>query len=100
MKLNLLERLMIQSILPKEANFVTLKIMNNLRQSVAPSEEEYKEFEIKQINDRIIWNVLGNEPKEIEIGEKASDVIKDALKELDKEKKLTQDLFTLFEKFV
>lgn len=100
MKLNLLERIMIQNILPKEANFATLKIMNNLRQSVAPSEEEYKEFEIKQVNDRIMWNALGNEPREIEIGEKASDIIKDALKELDKDKKLTQDLFTLYEKFV
>ena len=100
MKLNLLERLMIQSILPKEADFVTLKIMNNLRQSVAPSEEEYKEFEIRQSGDKIIWNSKGNEEKEIEIGEKATDVIKGALEKLDKEKKLTQDLFTLFEKFV
>ena len=100
MKLNLLERLMIQSILPKEANFVTLKIMNNLRQSVAPSEEEYKEFEIRQDEGRVIWNSKGNEEKEIEVGEKATDVIKGALEKLDKEKKLTQDLFTLFEKFV
>ena len=100
MKLNLLERLMIQSILPKEADFVTLKIMNNLRQSVAPSEEEYKEFEIRQDEGRVIWNSKGNEEKEIEVGEKATDVIKGALEKLDKEKKLTQDLFTLFEKFV
>ena len=100
MKLNLLERVMILNILPKEADFVTLKIMNNLKESVAPSEDEYKEFEIKQVNDRLMWNALGNEEREIQIGEKASDVIKDALVKLDKEKKLTQDLYTLYEKFV
>ena len=100
MKLNLLERIMILNILPKEANFTTLKIMNKLKESVAPSEEEYKEFEIKQSESGITWNLKGNEEVEIPIGEKATDVIVESLKELDKNKKLTQELFGLYEKFI
>ena len=100
MKLNVLERITALGILPKEGNFATLRIVNDLRMVLSLTEEEYKEFEVKQLDDRLTWNLKGQEEREIEIGEKATDVIVDSLKELDKTKKLTQDLFGLYEKFI
>ena len=100
MKLNVFERLMLLPILPKEGNFVTLKILRNLNSNLGLNEAEYKEFEIKQENDKVTWNQKGNEEREIEIGEKATDIIVEALKELDKNKKLTERYFSLYEKFV
>jgi len=100
MKMNVLERLMLLGILPKESNFATLMIVKNLTSNLGLSEEDYKEFEIKQEENQIIWNQKGNEEREIKIGEKATDIIIESLKKLDEEKKLTEQHFSLYEKFV
>lgn len=104
MKLNVGERLMLLQVLPPEGNIVTLKIVRNLVDLVGISEEEHKEFEIKKEgpkeNQRVSWNVKGNEEKEFEIGERATDVIIDSLKNLDSNKKLIPQMMTLWEKFI
>jgi len=100
MKLNVLERLMLLQILPKEGNFSTLKIIRGLVSSLGLSEADYKEFDVKQQETQIVWNEKGNEDREIEIGEKATDIIIEALKKLDEEKKLNEQLFSVHEKFV
>ena len=100
MELNILERITILQILPQEGNFTTLKIVRDLQASLAPSEEEFKEFEIKQVDNMTTWNEKGREGKEITIGEKASDVVMEALEKLDKEKKLTANHISIYEKFI
>ncbi len=44
------------------------------------------------------YNLIKNE--EIEIGEKAMDIIVEALKKLNNEKKLSEQFFDIYEKFV
>lgn len=100
MKLNVFERLILLQILPAEGSFVTLKIVKDLKEVVALSESDFKEFEVKQDDTQLRWNTKGNEEREIAIGEKATDIIIEALNELDEEKKLTERHFTLYEKFV
>ena len=100
MKLNVFERLMLLSVLPQEGNFVTLKVLRILKSNLALSEKELKDFEVIQEGEQVKWNTKGNEEIEIEIGEKATDIVIEALKQLDKEKKLTEQYFSLYEKFV
>jgi len=100
MKLNVFERLILLQILPAEGNFVTLRIVKDLKGIVALSETDFKEFEVTQVGEQVKWNAKGNEEREIEIGEKATDIVIESLKKLDKEKKLTERHFTLYEKFV
>ena len=105
MKLNVKERLLLQGILPKENNFVTLKIVRKLQEALSFNEDEIKTYAFETYKsetekDMIKWNQEIEQEKEIEIGEKATDIIADALKELDKNKKLTNDHFDLYEKFV
>jgi len=100
MKLNVLERLMLLGILPKENNFATLKIVRTLTSNLGFDEKETTEFDIKQEGDKVIWNQKGSEEREIEIGEKATDIIVESLKKLDEEKKLNEQLFSVYEKFV
>lgn len=100
MKLNLMERFTIQKILPQESNFATLKVLNALRMSLAPSEEETKKYEIENKGGLILWNEEGKDEVEIEIGEKATDLIIESLKRLDESKKLTNEHFSIYEKFV
>ena len=111
MLLNLTERFMLLEILPAQGDFATLKIVRKLREALSLTEEEFVEYGVRTAGQtlddgtvipegRIVWNITGNEPKEILIGEKATDTICEALKRLDREKKLTEQHLDMYEKFI
>lgn len=103
MRLNVFERITLLGLLPSEGNFVTLKVVRDSQNVLALTEKELKDFDVTEVRDgdktRYTWNEAGNEGVGIELGEKACDLIKDALEKLDKEKKLTKNHFNLYEKF-
>jgi len=100
MKLTVLERLYLLVLLPQKEDINILKIVRDLKNSLALTEEEYKEFEVKVENGMTRWNEKGLEEREIQIGEKANDVCVDALKEANKQKLLTEQHISLYEKFI
>lgn len=100
MELSVIERLGLLSVLPKEGSFITLRIVNDLRKSVGFTEEEIKEFELREADGRVTWNSAAETPRDIPIGEKATDVIVEALKDTDKRKALNASTFALYERFV
>lgn len=101
MKLNLPERFETLRLLPEHGNFATLKIISDMRTNLAPSEAETKKFCIQQQGDQILWDsAKGLEEVEIPIGEKATDIIVAALKEMDKSKTMGVQHMSLYEKFV
>ncbi len=101
-KFNLHERLIFLSLLPKEDNFSTLRIVRKISKDVGITDAEHKEYKIKSVDGgRIEFDpVKSQEEKEFEVGEIAHQLIKTALEKLDKEKKLTQEQFPLYEKIV
>jgi hypothetical protein len=101
MELTVLERLILLSVLPKEGDFTTLKIVRKLREDLSFTEEEHAKLNFQtQENGGVAWKMEGDIPREIKIGEKASDIIVEVLKKLNTEKKLTENHFSLYEKFV
>jgi len=100
MKLNVGERLILLQVLPQEGNFLTLKIIRDLTEVVGLNEKEFKEFGIKEAGGQVSWNQKGIEEREIEIGEKATDIIVEALKKLNETNKLGQRHLSLYEKFI
>ena len=99
MLLSVLERVILGQILPSESNFATLRIVRDLRGQLSFSEAELAEFSIKQAGEQLTWDPASAE-KEIEIGERATDLIVESLKKLNDEKKLSEQHFSLYEKFV
>jgi len=101
MNLNVFERLILLSILPKEGNFVTLKIIRKLREDLSFSEEEIAEIDLK-LDDKgnATWNPAKDKGKEVEIGGQANKVIVEALEKLNKDNKLTENHLSIYEKFV
>jgi len=105
-KLNVVERIALLNILPFEGNVVTLKIIKDLQSNLSFSEEEMKRFKMKNIRRPdggtfAVWDAdLGEETKEIEIGDVAKDIIVEQLKALEGRKKLRMEMLTLYEKFV
>jgi hypothetical protein len=100
MLLSVRERLLIQSIIPNEGDFITLKIIRKLKDDLSFSEEEIKQYQFINNNDLITWDNSGEQNKEIPIGEKANDIIVSALVKLNEQKKLKMEHMDLYEKFV
>ena len=96
------ERLTLLNILPKEGDFTTIKLMRKLRESLSFDEEELAAIKFVQNGDQVTWNAEAASVilKQIQIGEKMTDIIHDTLKKLNDEKKLTEQHFSVYEKFV
>ena len=114
MELSVFNRLILLNILPKEGDFTTLKIVRQMREDLSFNEEEVKLCAFKHSGETVVdengveevvpegqikWREL-EKPKDITLGEKATDIIVETLKQLDKGKKLTDQHYGLFEKFV
>ncbi len=100
MELSVFERLILLNILPPEGDFTTLKIVRQLKTDLSFSEEEHAALQFEQNEGTVKWLQEADIPKEIAIGEKATDIIVGVLKDLDKQKKLTEQHYSLFEKFI
>lgn len=100
MNLSIPERIALLGVLPEQGNFVTLKIVHQLRTALSFSEDEVKRWSISQDGQRVTWDSACESGAEIPIGEKATDLIVEALKNLDQRHALTEQHFTIYEKFV
>jgi hypothetical protein len=100
MNLKLLDRFLLLKALPKEGSYASLKIVQDLKLKLALTEEEFKEFEVKEEDGNIAWNPEKDLGKEIPIGEKATDIIVMSLKKRDKDGALTEQEIPVYEKFV
>ena len=102
MELTVLERLVLQALLPKEGNYTTLKLLRVCREALSFDDLENKRLEFFQDGDQVRWNEAAGRTivKNIEIGEVMTLEIVASLKKLEEEKKLRDEHFTLYEKFV
>ena len=100
MKLTVLERLMIQNLLPEKGSFTNLKLVRVARELLSFDELENKALNFQQDGEQLRWedNAVGE--KEIVLGEVVSEMVKKTLKELDEKEELKPEQFTLYEKFV
>ncbi len=100
MKLDVGERIVLLSSLPKEGDLPTIRIVHELRQALSFTEEEHKALDIHPDSDQILWDIDAEKHKDIPIGPRAHVLIEDTLKRLDVEKSITEDHLSLWEKFV
>ena len=82
MELKVFDRMILLNILPKEGDYTTLKIIRKLQEELSFSEEEHKGLQFRQENGRTFWKQEADLPKEVTIGEKATDIIVETLKKL------------------
>ena len=100
MKLDVGERIVLLSSLPKEGDLATIRIVHELRQALSFTEEENKALNIRSEGDQLLWDIDDDGHKDISIGHRAYVLIEDTLKRLDAEGQITEDHLSLWEKFV
>jgi len=99
MKLSILERILLSQLLPAQGTFQTLKLLRVLKEDLSFTEAENKTLEFKQDGDTLQWKENGKQV-EIKIGDTMNEIIVKELKELDESAKLTDQHFSLYEKFI
>ena len=100
LKLTALERFAVLSLLPEKGNYLTLKALRELKESLAFEEDEQKEYGIALTPDgrATIGDTLLACEKEIP--ETIYATLREALKKLESEAALTTDTSSLYEKIV
>lgn len=99
MKLNILQRILIFSILPKEGTLLTMKSLKSLKDKLMFSEEEVNEKELRVEENQYLWNPEKDLHKDFDITEGESKLVVEGLKDLDKQGKITEQYLTLCEMF-
>jgi hypothetical protein len=102
MELSFPERLALVSILPTENDYATLRIAWLARMMLAPTPDEIKEYEIVQEGTMVKWNVEKTRDyhPDILLDDASITMLRQKLVELDRNKKLTQNTYSLYEKLV
>jgi len=102
MKLGVKDRLMIAQILPREGNLIAQRIMRDIGQKTELTQEEMDEVKMKPTPaGGVAWDdklekFLGQ--KNIKFTDVEIEFLKDRVKKLDEEKKVTRDTFLLCER--
>lgn len=74
--------------------------------SLSFSEEEAKRWNIRAADGKMTWNIANNkgqpldQDSDIKVGERAEEIIVASLKKLNDDKKLTNEHYSLYEKFI
>lgn len=133
MELNVLERLTLLSLLPKEGSFLNLKLLRVVKEDLSFTEEENRALQFRTEGQMIVWNTIAlknketgevvkapnqvlaqmnaQDPdafevvaacpdKEFVFGEVIEGLVVKALKDIDKAEKITEDHYSLYEKFM
>ena len=98
-KLNVGDRMMTLSILPKEGNIITIRLIRELISKLGLRDTELEQFEVKQTPEGLMFNEKGREQIEFEMSEVETELIRGSLKELDSKNKLIPDMIPIWEKF-
>jgi hypothetical protein len=97
-ELSVFDRVVLLSILPEKGNFLTMKVVHQLRDALHFNEEEIAEFGLKHEGTQVTWETSRSVP--VEIGPVAHKIVAEALKVLDTEEAITDREFSLYERFV
>jgi hypothetical protein len=101
MKLSAQDRLILLAILPREGSIADIRVITELRAALSFSEEEHAVLQIHQDGkDGITWNQEADKPIEIQVGARATAIVKDTFEKLDAAKKMRDSFLPLYDRFV
>ena len=105
MELTVKERIVVLGLLPKEGDFKTLKQLRLCREDLSLSDDEIKTLGVKTNTQTgfINWTepVEGEQyKKDVKITDSVMELLVDSLVQADKGKKLNDETFDVYERFV
>lgn len=100
--LKMAERFTLLGLLPQQATYGTLKLVEGLRDRLMPDEGEFEKLPGYQVheNGNTTWNAKAEKPKRYSFGGFELKLVVEKLQGLDKEEKLTLSHLPLWERFI
>ena len=99
MTLTIKERLLLLSVLPREGDITTIRIVQNLRAALSFSEDEHARLGIRTEAEKVSWDPTAPQDTDVDVGPKATVLIATTLEGLSAKKLLTEDFITLWDRF-
>ena len=97
--MKILERILLESIIPNEANYTDLILGRDIKKKVALTQDEILKYDVKVLeNGSIEWK-NETEDFEVEFSDLEKGLIKKTLEKLNSENKLNFQLISLYEMF-
>lgn len=102
MELSVKERLVLSMILePQAGRYDALKMLRKFREELSFSEDEIKAINLHPEEGLgYKWEPKNEKPKDIEVNDVMLNIIKKQFQKLDKEERLHESHFDLYEKFM
>ena len=100
MKLGVFDRLVLLSVLPREGDLVSLRVVRDLQSVLSFTEAEHKKLQFFEKDGQTHWVREADKSVNVEFGEKAREIILGRFKELDEQKKLLVDHLPIYERFL
>jgi len=101
MQFNTFERLVLLNVLSQSgSSLADLKIVHNLKMNLSFTEKEQKQSKMKYLengNVQANWNAV--KPKDVKLCDRAKEIIAKGLKKMGEQENLTEEHFSLCEKF-
>lgn len=100
-KLTVLDRVMLPSILKKEANYMTLIINKDIKKKVELTQDELVKFKFKTVGQGLAWSLPEDMEDSFPTTFTSSEIteIFECLNKMNSENKLTEDHTHLYELF-
>jgi len=97
-KLTVLDRVILPSVLKKEANYMTLIINKDIKKKVDLTQDELVKFKFKSIGQGLTWSLPEDMEDSFSFSFTATEVteISECLNKLNSENKLTEELINLY----
>ena len=96
------ERIALLGVLPRQGDLITLRIIRDLQQELAPTEEEIKEADLRNTGAGMTWNSMKAKAitKAVTIGDKGKELLAEGINNAGKQKQLDAQWLELYERFV
>lgn len=92
MKLKILERFVIQQILPEKGSLSEQLIVKDIRDKVGLKKAELDEVEFREEKGLNVWNAEKDTGKDVEFTKAEAQLLKDTVQKLDEKKEITAQM--------
>lgn len=92
------QRLLLLDLLPAQGDLLTIRIVHDLREALSFDETEHLLLNFREEGSGFAWDDKVP-PKPIDIGPKAADIIRQAIAERDRQRKLHEEHLILVDLF-
>jgi hypothetical protein len=100
LKMNVKDRLVLQSILPQQGSMLTMTIVQEVQDKIKITSDEISKLNMKETKQGITWDAEKKIELELELNDSIKKVLKESAQKADKEEKVTTENLSLIQKLI